>query len=83
MESVIERLVLGIEEAIRLDYEWLSTCAWSGITPDTKVPNRYSPSFIDMAMTRLVMKYGFAVWTRYAFEIDQYLNVCNSMPERV
>ena len=84
MESVIEKLVFEVEDMIKSDYEWLSGCSWSGITKDAKVPDRYSDAFTDMAMTRLVLKLGFAEGSRLAFEINNHLeNCCNSIPKRV
>lgn len=71
MEPVIKQIELEIVE----DYKMFKNNpdVWGYSFQNCEVPNRNSKNFVDMALARLVMKYGFSKGSYITFELEQYL----------
>ena len=69
----IVKLIEHMEQWIEDDYKFLSTVEWAKGGAYNNPPDRQHPSFIEMAQTRLVMRYGFSVGMRQSFEIKYHL----------
>lgn len=71
MESVIKQIELEIVE----DYKMFKDNpeVWGYSYANKMPPDRYSPDFVDMALVRCTLKYGFANGSKIAFEISNYL----------
>lgn len=67
------KIIEDVENWIKEDYRFLSTVEWSKGVDTENPPDRYHPSFVEMAQTRLVLRYGFGAGMRQAFEIKYYL----------
>ena len=71
MESVIKQIELEIAEDYRMFKNNLEV--WGLFYANKTPPNRYNPDFVDMALVRCTLKYGFANGSKIAFEISNYL----------
>ena len=71
MESVIKQ----IEQEIAADYQMFKNNpeVWGYSFANKMPPDRYNPDFVDMALSRLTLKYGFANGSKIAFEVSNYL----------
>jgi len=71
----VESVIKALEFEISQDYEMFKNNpdVWGYSFQNSEVPNRNSKNFVDMALARLVMKYGFSKGSYITFELEQYL----------
>ena len=75
MESVIKQIELEIAD----DYKMFKNNpeVWGYSHVDKIPPDRNHPDFIDIVLTRCVLRYGFANGSKIAFEVLNYLKEHN------